>query len=278
MESGLRHVTVRLGRGNIDELTTSRDNRVAPGKAGGNGSPARATLIEARNLPRHVGIIMDGNGRWAAARGQGRSEGHRAGSRTVRQIVRLARRIGLEALTLYAFSFQNWARPATEVAGLMALLHDFLIDERREILDNGIRLAAVGDLAQLPPEVRAVLDQLCADSADNARMTLTLALSYGGQEEIAQAMRTLAVQVAEGKLEPEAIDVNTIRSHIPSLKVGEPDLIIRTGGERRLSNFLLFGSAYAELYFSDRYWPGALQESQVHGLQLTAPSGQAQAD
>ncbi len=198
---------------------------------------------------------MDGNGRWAAQRGQQRPEGHRAGSRTVRQIVRLSRRIGLDALTLYAFSFQNWARPTTEVTGLMALLHEFLVDERSEILDNGIRLAAVGDLDQLPTEVRAVLDQLCADSADNARMTLTLALSYGGQEEIAQAMRAIAVEVAEGKLDPEAIDVGTIRSHIPSLEVGEPDLIIRTGGERRLSNFLLFGSAYAELYFTDRYWP-----------------------
>jgi len=203
---------------------------------------------------------MDGNGRWAAQRGQRRSEGHRAGSHAVRRIVRLARRIGLEALTLYAFSFQNWARPATEVAALMALLHEFLIDERSEILDNGIRLAAVGDLEQLPDQVRSVLDRLCADSAHNSRMTLTLALSYGGQEEIAKAMRTIAAEVADGKLAPEAIDVDTIRSHIPSLQVGEPDLIIRTGGERRLSNFLLFGSAYAELYFSDRYWPDFTEE------------------
>ncbi len=211
-------------------------------------------------MPRHVGIIMDGNGRWAAQRGEDRCEGHRAGSHTVRRIVRVARRIGLEALTLYAFSFQNWARPPAEVAGLMALLHDFLIEERSEIIDNGIRLAAIGDLDQLPAPVRAVLDQLCADSAHNSRMTLTLALSYGGQEEIAQAMRVIAAEAAAGKLDPQTIDIDTIRSHIPSLQVGDPDLIIRTGGERRLSNFLLFGSAYAELFFSDRHWPDFTEE------------------
>ena len=273
MESDPQQVTTRRSRGNIEQLTTSQDNRAAPGKAaapdeavapekagvpekaGGNGTATGAPAIEARNLPRHVGIIMDGNGRWAAQRGEDRSEGHRAGSQAVRRIVRVARRVGLEALTLYAFSFQNWARPAAEVAGLMALLHDYLIEERSEILDNGIRLAAIGDLDQLPTEVRAVLDQLCAESAHNDRMTLTLALSYGGQEEIALAVRAIAAEVVAGTIDPEAIDVGTVRRHIPSLQVGDPDLIIRTGGERRLSNFLLFGSAYAELYFSDRYWP-----------------------
>lgn len=212
-------------------------------------------LIDARNMPRHVGIIMDGNGRWAERRDEPRSEGHRAGSRSVRRIVRLARRIGVEALTLYAFSFQNWARPDDEVAALMVLLQEYLLSERKEILGNGIRLAAVGELDQLPAEVRGVLDPLCRDSSENDRMTLTLALSYGGQEEIASAARALAKEYAEGRIALEDITAERLGERIPSQRVGAPDLIIRTGGETRLSNFLLFGSAYAELYFSDRLWP-----------------------
>ena len=217
--------------------------------------PERMPLIEARNLPRHIGIIMDGNGRWAEQRGEGRADGHRAGSRAVRKIVRLARRVGIEALTLYAFSFQNWARPDDEVEALMTLLHDYLLSERREIIDNGISLAAVGELDQLPGEVRNVLSSLCDDSTDNSRMTLTLALSYGGQEEIATVARELAEAAVDGRIDPAQINADLIGQRIPSQRVGAPDLIIRTGGERRLSNFLLFGSAYAELFFSDRLWP-----------------------
>lgn len=213
------------------------------------------TLIEARNLPRHVGIIMDGNGRWAEQRGEVRPEGHRAGSHSVRRIVRLARRIGIKALTLYAFSFQNWARPDDEVGALMALLQEYLLSEREEILDNGIRLEAVGELDELPKTVRMVLDGLRAASRDNDKMVLTLALSYGGQEEIASAAKQLAEQVRQGTLAASDIDVDHLRALIPSLRVGEPDLIIRTGGEMRLSNFLLFGSAYSELFFSERLWP-----------------------
>jgi undecaprenyl diphosphate synthase len=212
-------------------------------------------LITARNLPRHVGIIMDGNGRWAEQRKEPRSEGHRAGSHSVRRIVRLARRIGIEALTMYAFSFQNWQRPDDEVEALMALLHEYLLSERSEILDKGIRLAAVGELDKLPTPVRSVLDTLIAESAHNDRMTLTLALSYGGQEEIARAARELAEEVSAGNMKVEDIDVDALEKRMPSLRVGKPDLIIRTGGETRLSNFLLFGSAYAELYFSDCLWP-----------------------
>jgi undecaprenyl diphosphate synthase len=217
-------------------------------------------LIAARNLPRHVGIIMDGNGRWAEERGLCRSEGHRAGSDAVRRIVRVSRRLGLHALTLYAFSFQNWDRPDDEVGALMELLRDYLLSERGEILDNGIRLNAVGELDKLPGVVRDVLDGLCADSAGNSDMTLTLALSYGGQEEIARAARELAIEVAAGRIAPQQIDVSELRSRIPSLSVGEPDLIIRTGGETRLSNFLLFGSAYAELYFTGKLWPDFREE------------------
>jgi len=198
---------------------------------------------------------MDGNGRWAQLRGQPRVAGHREGSRTVRRIVRAARRLGLRALTLYAFSEQNWARPDEEVDALMQLLRDFLVSERDEILGNGIRLNAVGNLGRLPAIVRAVLDPLREESGTNPEMTLTLALSYGGREEIAAAARELAVEVAQGKLRPEDVTEQALHRKMPSLSVGDPDLVIRTGGERRISNFLLYGLAYAELHFADVLWP-----------------------
>jgi undecaprenyl diphosphate synthase len=213
------------------------------------------TLVEARNLPSHVGIIMDGNGRWAQQRGLDRKEGHRAGSNAVRRTVRAARRLGVRALTLYAFSEQNWARPEDEVDALMLLLREFLLSERDELLDNGIRLHAVGNLGRLPSLVRAVLDPLRRESDSKDAMTLTLALSYGGREEIADAARQLARSVAEGVLDPDDITAERLRSIMPSLAVGDPDLVIRTGGERRISNFLLYGLAYAELYFEDALWP-----------------------
>jgi undecaprenyl diphosphate synthase len=211
--------------------------------------------IEARNLPRHVGIIMDGNGRWATARGEPRSVGHREGSKAVRRIVKLSRRIGLDALTLYAFSFQNWTRPGDEVGALMSLLYDYLMSERQELMDTGIRLEAVGDLDRLPPTVRQVLDALRGETQANAQMTLSLALSYGGREEIATVARELARRALAGEIDPAEIDAGSFGALIPSLRVGEPDLIIRTGGEMRISNFLLYGAAYAELYFSERLWP-----------------------
>lgn len=198
---------------------------------------------------------MDGNGRWAQLRGSPRVEGHREGSRAVRRIVRAARRLGLSALTLYAFSEQNWARPEDEVDALMLLLRDFLLSERDEILDNGIRLNAVGNLGRLPGVVRAVLDPLRKESETKTEMTLTLALSYGGREEIATAARELAADVASGKLSPEDVTEDALHKRMPSLRVGDPDLVIRTGGERRISNFLLYGLAYAELHFSEALWP-----------------------
>jgi len=212
-------------------------------------------LVEARNLPSHVGIIMDGNGRWAQLRGQPRVAGHKEGAQAVRRIVRAARRLGLKALTLYAFSEQNWARPEEEVDALMVLLREFLLSERDEILDNGIRLNAIGNLGRLPSLVRAVLDPLRAESEDSDRMTLTLALSYGGREEIAAAARELAEEVRDGRIDPDDVTTERLRSRMPSLAVGDPDLVIRTGGERRISNFLLYGLAYAELHFADVLWP-----------------------
>jgi undecaprenyl diphosphate synthase len=167
----------------------------------------------------------------------------------------MARRLGLRALTLYAFSEQNWARPEQEVDTLMDLLREFLLNERDEILDNGIRLNAVGNLGRLPALVRAVLDPLRRESSGNNEMTLTLALSYGGREEIAHAARELAKAVAAGRIRVDDVTPEALHAHMPSLSVGDPDLVIRTGGERRISNFLLYGLAYAELHFADVLWP-----------------------
>lgn len=184
-----------------------------------------------------------------------RTAGHHEGSHTVRDIVRECRSAGVQALTLYAFSEQNWARPQTEVEALMGLLEEFLKSEREEILDNGIRLVAIGDLGRLPDHVRDSLDPLARQSRDNEKMTLALALSYGAREEIALVAKNLADEVVAGRIDPSEIDARLIASRIPSLSVGEPDLILRTGGEQRLSNFLLYGAAHAELVFSDKLWP-----------------------
>jgi undecaprenyl diphosphate synthase len=211
--------------------------------------------MTASSLPRHVGIIMDGNGRWAQQRNRPRLEGHREGASSVRDIVRASRQIGIEALTLYAFSSQNWARPADEVAGLMQLLREFLIDERSEILDNGIQLDALGDIEKLPPFVREPLDELRAASRGNSQMVLTLALSYGGRESIARAARAAARDIAAGLLRVDDLDVDRFGSYLPTAKLPPLDLLIRTSGELRVSNFMLWELAYAELVFVDVLWP-----------------------
>ncbi len=212
-------------------------------------------LVELRRLPRHVAIVMDGNGRWAERHGKPRTEGHRAGSEAVRRTVRAARRLGLSTLTLYAFSEQNWNRPPEEVEALMALFAEFLVSEREEMLEHGIRLRAIGRLHRLPSFVRSLLDELVQQSRDLRGMTLNLCVSYGGQEEIADAARSLCEQVAHGRLTPERVDEALLERHVPSMATGPVDLLIRTGGEQRISNFVLWGAAYAELYFSETLWP-----------------------
>jgi len=197
-----------------------------------------------------VGIIMDGNGRWAEALGRPRLDGHRAGADSVRDITRASRELGLEAITLYAFSSQNWARPAEEVAGLMQLLREFLLGERSEILDNQIRLEAIGDIDKLPPMVKEPLDELRAASAHHRAMTLTLALSYGGRSEILEAVKRMA---ADGL--PDDLREEHLAAHLDTAGLPDPDLIVRTSGEQRTSNFLLWQAAYAELYFTDVLWP-----------------------
>ncbi len=211
--------------------------------------------VKRRPLPHHVGIIMDGNGRWAEARGLPRLAGHREGSDSVREVTRTARRIGVQALTLYAFSAQNWARPADEVAGLMDLLREYLEKEREEILENGIRLNAIGDLDRLPRMVRAPLEALRAESADNRQMVLTLALSYGGREEILAAACALADRLQKGELHPKAVKPEHFEALLSTSELPQLDLVIRTSGEQRISNFLLWQAAYAELHFTDALWP-----------------------
>ena len=218
--------------------------------------PATMTAsVRPADLPRHVGIIMDGNGRWAQLRNQPRLEGHRCGAESVRDITRASRQLGLEALTLYAFSSQNWARPADEVAGLMNLLREFLIDERAEILDNEIRLEALGEIDRLPPLVREPLEELRAASRHNSKMVLTLALSYGGRESIARAARDVIREVAAGVLRVEDVDAERLGSYLPTAHLPPLDLLIRTSGELRVSNFMLWEIAYAELMFVDVLWP-----------------------
>ncbi len=216
---------------------------------------AEVEATKSESLPRHVAIIMDGNGRWAENRALPRLAGHQEGARSVRDVVRAARQMGIEALTLYAFSAQNWARPGSEVRGLMDLLRDYLHDERSEIMENGIQLRAIGEIDRLPSIVRDPLDALRSDSEDNKGMVLTLALSYGGRESIARAAQSLAEQVAAGTISPDHIDVKSFGAAMPTADLPSLDLLIRTSGEERISNFLLWEAGYAELYFTDVLWP-----------------------
>lgn len=211
--------------------------------------------VKAREVPKHVGIIMDGNGRWAESRGLPRLEGHREGSTSVREVTRSARRIGLKALTLYAFSSQNWSRPPDEVAGLMELLREYLVKERDEIMDNGIKLNAIGELDKLPKYVKEPLDALRAESAKNQGLVLTLALSYGGREELVHGVRALAAKVASGALSVDDITEETVAGALWTNDLPPVDLVIRSSGEQRLSNFLLWQTAYSEFLFSPIAWP-----------------------
>ncbi len=234
-------------------------------------SPGSLAELEARvkagRLPRHAAIIMDGNGRWAESKGQHRLAGHKEGSESVRAVTRTARRIGVPALTLYAFSSQNWARPAEEVAGLMELLRDYLVRERDELMDNDIRLNAIGELDRLPRFVRDPLEKLRTETLKNQHMTLTLALSYGGREDITRAVRTLAARVRTGEIDSARIDEAMVASALWTGELPELDLMVRTSGEYRISNFLLFQLAYAELHFTDTLWPDFRDEAFLRAVE-----------
>lgn len=198
---------------------------------------------------------MDGNGRWARQRGLARSEGHRRGKDSVRAVVEAAREIGIRYLTLFVFSNENWQRPSTEVRFLMELFHRYLSTETKRLMKRDIRVVALGELERLPAPVRRALDAMVTATAANRSMTVALALSYGGRQDVTAAARRIAEEVATGRLRPEEIDERAVASRLASAGLPDPDLLIRTSGELRISNFFLYQIAYTELYFTETLWP-----------------------
>jgi undecaprenyl diphosphate synthase len=211
--------------------------------------------VPQERLPRHVAIIMDGNGRWAKKRGLPRVKGHEAGAENVREIVTHSARLGLHCLTLYSFSTENWNRPLDEISHLMNLYVRYLIKERQEIMDNDIRLVQIGRRSGLPEEVLRELDETASVSKGNRGMTLCLALNYSSRVELTDAVQTIARRVASGELSADQIDEVTISGALYTAGLPDPDLLIRTAGEMRVSNFLLWQISYAELYVTETLWP-----------------------
>lgn len=214
--------------------------------------------LDNNNIPRHIAIIMDGNGRWAAERGKERGYGHQAGVETVRRITAECTKLGVEYLTLYTFSTENWNRPSQEVAALMGLVLSSLEDEI--FMKNNVRFRVIGDMARLPEEVQAKLEETMEHTAGNSAMTMVVALSYSSRWEITDTMRHLAEEVKDGLLRPEDITEESISRRLATAFMPDPDLLIRTGGELRISNYLLWQIAYTELYFCDTYWPDFYEE------------------
>jgi undecaprenyl diphosphate synthase len=208
-----------------------------------------------KHLPKHVALILDGNGRWASDRGLPRTQGHEHGANAVRTAVRGAHERGLAFITLYAFSVNNWSRPKEEVDALMRICTEFAEGEHDDLVRRGVRVRIVGELDDVPTRTRRAMERLTQDTAGGTRMTLALALNYGGRRDMVNAIRALAIRARAGMVMPEEIDENALRSFLTTSDLPDPDLIIRTGGERRLSDFLLFESAYAELFFTETYWP-----------------------
>ncbi|MEL6952047.1 MAG: polyprenyl diphosphate synthase [Pseudomonadota bacterium] len=209
---------------------------------------------------RHVAIIMDGNGRWAVNRGRPRLVGHHAGARRVKEIVRACPDLGVRYLTIFAFSTENWKRTQAEVAGLMALFKRYIKREAKALLEEGVRVRFIGDRVKLEPSLIDLMDSLEAMTAHNTRVDLTIALNYGGRDEVARATKRLALDVASGALCPKTIDDETLPRYLDTHFLPDPDLVIRTSGEARISNFLLWQSAYAEYEFIDTLWPDFTQE------------------
>jgi undecaprenyl diphosphate synthase len=211
--------------------------------------------LDPKTLPRHVAIIMDGNGRWAADHGKPRAEGHLRGATTVREITEECVRLGIGQLTLYCLSHENWKRPQLEIDFLMALLKQYLIDERSLIRDQKIRLAIIGRRQGIPADVQAEMDESLRMSQDHTGLTLCLAINYGSRQEILDAVRAIADEVTHGRLMPDAIDESTIESHLATSGMPDPDLLIRTAGEMRISNYLLWQISYSEIWVTDTHWP-----------------------
>ncbi|HEY3237854.1 MAG TPA: polyprenyl diphosphate synthase [Polyangiaceae bacterium] len=238
-------------------------------RSNGNGATKKG-IDPPNHVPGHLAIIMDGNGRWAKARGLERAEGHAEGARAVRDAVETAAKVGVKYLTLYAFSVANWARPPIEVEALMRLLEDFAQQERAELKKNGILVNVIGNLDDLPSYTRRSVEDLMQHTRHGDRMTLTLALSYGGRQDIVEAARALAVRARAGLVLPEEIDEKFFHGEMTTCAMPDVDLLIRTGGETRVSDFLLFESAYAELVFLPIMWPDFTSQTLLDALQIYA--------
>ena len=207
------------------------------------------------NPPQHVAIIMDGNGRWAEKRGGKRILGHRAGAKTVERIIKTSGKLGIKHITLYAFSIENWSRPQDEIDALMLLLEQFLKNNRKVLKKNNLKLTAIGSLDMLPESTRTVLNSVMEESKNNSKGTLNLALSYGSRTEIVEATKKIAQAVLDGELKVDDIDQDLVSQSLYTAGLPDPDLVIRTSGEIRLSNFLLWQLSYAELFFTETLWP-----------------------
>jgi undecaprenyl diphosphate synthase len=208
-----------------------------------------------KEIPRHIAIIMDGNGRWAAARGLPRRDGHRAGAESVEEVLRSCGEIGVKYLTLYAFSSENWKRPESEINALMGLLAHFLREKTPTLMRNNIRLQVIGHIEKLPARNQRQLAESIAMTSKNDGLTLVVALSYGSREEIVDAARALMRKAQAGEIDPAALDVGTFGKHLYTADIPDPDLLIRTSGECRVSNFLLWQISYAEIVITDVFWP-----------------------
>ena len=216
--------------------------------------------IDRKSLPRHVAMIMDGNGRWAEKKGGERIFGHRNGVESVRRVVEAAGELGVEYLTLYALSTENWNRPRTEIDGLMSLLTRAITNETKKLNENNVRLLVIGNVSDLPKSVHKQLMQSVEFLSENTGLTLVLALSYSGRWEITDAVKKMMADAASGKLDPDQVDSNTLESYLATAFMPDPELLIRTSGERRISNFLLWQLAYTELYFTPVLWPDYRKE------------------
>lgn len=225
-------------------------------------------VIDQERLPQHVAIIMDGNGRWAVRRNKPRLFGHKAGAQSVQAIVETTRELGIKVLTLYAFSSENWNRPENEISGLMSILQNYLSAELTRMLANKIRLRCVGDIDRLPESTRLQLQSAIDATAGNSELTLNLALSYGARDELTRAARLLAADCVAGRLQPEDISAAHVEQHLFTAGQPDPDLLIRTGGEARLSNFLLWQASYSEIYFTDVMWPDFRREQFLRAIQV----------
>lgn len=222
--------------------------------------------LDRENFPEHIAIIMDGNGRWAQQHALGRIAGHRKGSEAVRTVVRSCRKLGIRYLTLFAFSSENWSRPAEEVAALMKLLVQYLRSEEKELMDNGIRLTAIGNTSSLPERVRKNLQKIMDKTAGNRDMTLVLALNYGGRDEILEAARRILADHDRGELAGENLTPEVFSSYLYTAGIPDPDLLIRTSGEYRVSNFLLWQTAYTEFFFTEVLWPDFREEHLMEAI------------